>query len=262
MKSVAHLAALVLIAATLVFLSPGTTRAVAPGPEALTARAAEDYEAGLYRRAAEGFAQAAQAGVVNGRLYYNAGNAWLKAGELGRAVLWYERAKRLLPNNPDLAYNLDYARARITDKQPPRPIGWRIADRLSGLVDVSLAIWAALGCNLLFWGVLFVRRTASPGFIHPRAAWSRPVMCIFLAGTLFFVCLSGAWYAERMFADRGVVLPEALAVRSGFGERATELFRLHAGSEVAVLRARDGHLLVRFGKDKMGWVPEDDVGRI
>ena len=43
-------------------------------------------------------------------------------GDLGRAILNYRRAQLLLPGDPDLLSNLEYARSRRADKIPePEP---------------------------------------------------------------------------------------------------------------------------------------------
>ena len=40
--------------------------------------------------------------VYSGRLFYNLGNAYFKAGELGRTVLNYNRAQKLMPYDKDV----------------------------------------------------------------------------------------------------------------------------------------------------------------
>ena len=67
--------------------------------------AVADYRAGAYERAARGFASIADSGVVNAALFYNLANSYLKSGDLGRAILWYERALELSPRDPDLKFN-------------------------------------------------------------------------------------------------------------------------------------------------------------
>ena len=63
--------------------------------------AMEAYKSGDYVTAIAGLEGIAQQGVRNGQLYYNLGNAHLKNDDLGGAILWYERAWQLIPNDPD-----------------------------------------------------------------------------------------------------------------------------------------------------------------
>ncbi|MCA1784850.1 MAG: BatD family protein, partial [Desulfobacteraceae bacterium] len=82
--------------------------------------AVNKYQAGAFAAAAKSFEAIAESGIRNGHLFYNIGNAWFKAGETGHAILWYERANRLIPRDPDLRFNLAYARTLVKDKQETR----------------------------------------------------------------------------------------------------------------------------------------------
>ena len=64
------------------------------------------YRQGDWPGAIRAFDQLAGSGVENGRLFYNLGNAHLKNDDLGRALLWYERALQLIPDDPDLKFQL------------------------------------------------------------------------------------------------------------------------------------------------------------
>src|SRR6476659_1044175 len=66
------------------------------------------YEQGKYGEAASGYGKLAQAGQVSSALYFNLGNALLKSGELGRAILNYRLAQRLAPRDPDIRVNLRF----------------------------------------------------------------------------------------------------------------------------------------------------------
>ena len=75
----------------------------------------------LFRSAAQRFESIVAAGINNGRLEYNLGNCYLQAGDVGRAVLHYRRAQRLIPGDPLLADNLAEARSRcLTSIKPTR----------------------------------------------------------------------------------------------------------------------------------------------
>ncbi|MEN8211983.1 MAG: BatD family protein, partial [Thermodesulfobacteriota bacterium] len=75
--------------------------------------ALKDYKAGNFKQSATKFEAIAQKSIKNPYLYYNIGNAYLKAKDTGHAILWYERAKILAPGDPDLNYNLEYANSLV-----------------------------------------------------------------------------------------------------------------------------------------------------
>ena len=96
-----------------------------PCPAQPTARAfiaaLEAYKQGDFRQAIDQWKSLADSGIANGKLYYNLGNAYLKNNDLGHALLWYERALILMPNDPDLRFNYEYARSLTRDAQEEGP---------------------------------------------------------------------------------------------------------------------------------------------
>src|SRR5688572_19240399 len=58
---------------------------------------------------------------VSAEVYFNLGNSYYKTGNIAGAILNYERAKRLRPSDPDIAYNLRMANLNTIDKIEPLP---------------------------------------------------------------------------------------------------------------------------------------------
>ena len=61
------------------------------------------YQNGQYREAIESYESVLQAGFTSPELYYNLGNAYFKLDERGKAVLYFEKAKKLAPRDADIA---------------------------------------------------------------------------------------------------------------------------------------------------------------
>src|SRR5215468_6877297 len=112
-------------------------------------RANHLYADGRYADAAAEYEHVLESGVASANLYFNLGNAYLKAGDVGRAVLAYERARRLAPGDPDVRANLAFARGEDAGgDESPR---WtRVTFPLAAvwssdtLVAVVAAAWWAL----------------------------------------------------------------------------------------------------------------------
>src|SRR5262249_50947196 len=71
------------------------------------------YEQGKFNEAASAYEKLVQSGQVSAALYFNLGNAFFKAGQVGRAIAEYRRAEQLTPRDPDLRANLQFARKQI-----------------------------------------------------------------------------------------------------------------------------------------------------
>src|SRR5215472_9390436 len=82
---------------------------------------------------------------------YNLANSYARAGKPGFAVLNYERAALLAPDDADISANLEHVRASA--HVPAQPRG-RIT-RVAGAVSPTLAAWVGvLGIALVGTGLL------------------------------------------------------------------------------------------------------------
>jgi tetratricopeptide (TPR) repeat protein len=216
----------------------------------------EKYKAGQYAEAIDRFEAIARSGVVNAQLYYNLGNAYLKNNELGPAILWYERSAALGSRDPDLQFNLGYARSLTKDEAE---------EQASPLVRIFF-FWnyqlgpdtiraAAIGFNGLAWLL------AGAWLLTRRRGLARAALAAALPA-LVFVCTGAFNYITDARFQPAIVLPEQVSVRAGLEESDTELFILHAGARVRVEKELKEHCRIRFSADKMGWVPKDRVGLV
>jgi len=77
------------------------------------------YKTGRFQEAANAYIRLIEEGHENGHLFYNLGNACFQIGELGKAILYYEKASLLIPRDADLSFNLSHARSRTQDAVSP-----------------------------------------------------------------------------------------------------------------------------------------------
>jgi tetratricopeptide (TPR) repeat protein len=214
------------------------------------------YGRGDWPAAIQAFEQLAGKGIDNGRLFYNLGNAYLKNDDLGRALLWYERALKRIPDDPDLRFNHDYALTLTKDEQ---------GERTSPLLHIlffwkyrfspETIRWIALGLNAVLWISLAALALRKKHLL-------RPGIVLIAAATLLFSATAVFNYVEDSRIRHAVILPDEVAVRSGFTDTSTELFVLHAGTRVRVERQSDDYLLIQYTQDKIGWVKKANAGII
>ncbi|NJL58891.1 MAG: hypothetical protein HC887_03790, partial [Desulfobacteraceae bacterium] len=82
----------------------------------------------------------------------NLGNAYLRNNDPGHALLWYERAMRLIPDDPDLKFNYGYAMSLTKDEKEDKDFPlFRILFFWKYLLSQSLTQQIALVLNFLFW---------------------------------------------------------------------------------------------------------------
>ena len=218
--------------------------------------AVEAYQQGDYEAAAADFEDLVQSGVTNPKLYYNLGNVYLKQGDLGRAVLWYEKAAELMPHDPDLRFNLEYARSLTKDKSESDSSSLlRIIFFWRYQLSAATIVMAALVCNLLFWVLAGAYRLT-------RRSVLKSLALAVLVPTLIFLFTAGFNFFASMRSQQAIILPEQVSVRAGLEETSTALFDLHAGARVRIIKHLKEYYQIRYSEDKLGWVKADAVGVI
>jgi tetratricopeptide (TPR) repeat protein len=218
-------------------------------------RANQAYKAGRFQEAIEGYHQLIQSGHGNGHVYYNLGNAHIRSGRLGEAILNYERARLVLPRDGDLDFNLRYARDQIRDVVPQSQSLLSMTFFWLKSLSPGELFWGFAIFNAAFWGILCVR-------IFYRSEWTYYLFII----TLVFWLIAGVSFALKWYQiktdDRAVILQGEVDILAGPDVKDTVLFKLHEGTLVHKERSEDGWSLIRLQDGKRGWVQSEAVQSI
>ena len=95
------------------FIALMTIFAIKGSSTQLLSEADSAYNAGNYRMALTKYMQVLDNEGSSSELYYNIGNANYRVGNIGKAIVNYERALRLDPSNKDAKANLEYVNSTI-----------------------------------------------------------------------------------------------------------------------------------------------------
>ena len=229
------------------------TRAAFADPAATEAflRGNKLYQSGDYAGALSAYEELVNRGLTAPELEYNLGNAALKSGKIGLAVLHYRRALARRPNYESAWINLSYARTLTQDVKseapPSQRQGWTARLRLGpGRAGFLLFAAVTVFCGLAAW-----RRVGSRG-----PAWLSGAQWTVAAVTLLLVAAMVFEWSQLSRRKEGVILAEETEVRTGPTPEQTVSFRLHQGTEVDILRSVPGWIDVRVSPELEGWVPE------
>lgn len=193
------------------------------------------------------------------QVYYNLGNAQFKQGELAQAILAYERALRLDPNNKDAQYNLAFAQSRITDNIPEQDFfisSW-LRKMRNGLSEQTWTVGSIVLFFLALTGLLL--------FLLGRELWLRKTAFHVAWITLLFSVIAGANAASLHQRDtlrneaiitQGIVNAKSAPDRSG-----TDLFTLHEGTKVTIRETIGEWANIRVGNNE-GWIKLQNLERI
>jgi len=216
------------------------------------------YEAGDYPGAEKVYLRIVGGGWTSAPLYYNLGNSCFKQDRLGPAILYYRRARNLAPRDPEINKNLEYAREALRDDITALPPSfWKRARR-------AVAAWLSpgewIGISAALYGLAFLWLLAALLF-RPLRKISPAVLktllpALVIAGALTLIARS--YYR----IPRAIVLAAEVDVRYGPQETDAAAFNLHEGTEVRVVRKRNGWIQIALPDGTSGWLPVDSLGMI
>ena len=75
----------------------------------------ELYNEQKYEQARDIYLKLVQKGINNSKLYFNLGNTYFQLQDYGKARLYYEKAKKLNPNDRDILYNIQFGMVLVKE---------------------------------------------------------------------------------------------------------------------------------------------------
>lgn len=217
------------------------------------------YAQGDYAGAIAAYEQALESGHTSGALYANMGNAYYRLDELGQAIRYYEKARRLIPENPELLHNLTIVRSRID----------------APFSSIPTPIWVS------WWKRYVVRQGALPFFIvglllyivsavliaqriwtGTRNAWHRRSMALTLLGGLLFLIMGFGASLDKKLDQRAVVISDRVALRETPQAEASSEVELNQGVLLDILQTQEAWIEVRLPNGVTGWILASDSAEI
>ncbi len=213
------------------------------------------YKSEDYKAASEKYEQMILLGLESGQLYYNLGNSYFKDGQLGKAMLSYQRAREYIPRDSDLESNSKYVKTFLS-AQPKLQESFLIR-KFKGLFD-----FVTIGeCAFLIVMILFVMAVLHILSLYLK--WERFKLLVF--EVVFFILLVlnvlGIVHKARVHNSTAVVVSDSQA-RFEPREGATVHFDLPQGWTVKVIKNQGGWIKIERFDNKVGWVPQDTLKKV
>ena len=241
--------------------TPAAALTTSSNPDELWQTANTAYNAGNYAQAEECDTRIVEQGLHSAALYYNLANAHFKQDELGKALLYYNRALRLRPNDEDIRHNLEYAEQSTKDSIEKIPEFFLKTWIKSLRGALSCTAWSILSLVMLATALAF-------GLIYmlaQRLSLRKTGFYLMSVSALLFVIATAfAWSERNMLVERSeaIVMNSAVSIKSSPDRSATELFVLHEGTKVTIGEAIDGWAEVRIADGRKGWIEDERIERI
>lgn len=214
------------------------------------------YKDDRYDEAIKLYEEIFNSGLVSGPLYYNLGNSYFQKGALGKAILNYERSRRLMPRDHDLRANYRYALSLVNGRSAEKTLSafrrlygqfldFHSLDEMVLIVFVlGLAIGVSYLLSLYFaWRKSFALRVS--------------VALIFL----FLAYLTGFFNTLEAQRNAAIAIADTAAKFEPRQEAPTH-FDLPQGNQIKVLKKDGTWAKIKRPDGKEGWVPVADIEKI
>ncbi len=217
------------------------------------------YESGKFREAAVSYGSIADEKKGGVAVFYNLANAELRSGNKGKARLWYERALKIDPRDPDVLWNLQVLKNALTDRiEPPLdPLAVKFflkmfaesytTDEAAGVVSGLLAALAIFS----FFGWKIPSIKVFSGFF-------RVLLLFSLSAAVFLFGLKWTQVKDPSV----IVLAKEATARYGPTNKETKAFILHEGARARVVDSTKDWLYVRLDDGNEGWLPKESCETI
>lgn len=200
-------------------------------------------------------------GYESGEVYFNLGNAYFKSGKLQHAILNFERAKKIIPNDDDVNFNLQLANVQLIDKVESIPdlFIYQWFDMLLGLFTLETMIWMIyilfLGTLTAFSIFLFARK-----YEHKRySLMSGMILSFFLVVGIANFLIQSYRESHSAFA---IVMTDVANIKSAPDSNGNDLFVIHRGLKVQLLDSVNKWNKIRLADGKVGWIPQGEIESI
>ena len=212
-----------------------------------------EYENGNYRQAVRDYEELLKKDA-SPELYYNLGNAYYRLDNITSAVLSYERALRLKPNDKDIWHNLEMANDKTIDKITPenRMFFLKWYNSLSMMFGMDGWAWCSIvmiALSLLsFLVYLFAERNS-------MCSMGKYCSVIFILLFIFSLIFAFRQQDRINSRDEAIISAPSTVVKETPNENGKEKFLLHEGTKVKIIDSGMSEWKeIRIADGRTGWI--------
>ncbi len=219
------------------------------------------YNEGSFEQATELYEKVIENGYESAEVYYNLGNAFFKQNKFAAAILYYEKAKKLEPNDEDINFNLNIVNNRIVDKIETVPELFYIQWWNSLIYALTVDQWGML--SAVFFILLLLMALI---FLLTRIIWLKKVSfwfgLLFLISSVSTYALANQKFNSFKKDHEAIVFTPTVTVKSSPTESSIDLFVIHEGTKVELLDNVGDWYEISIANGSVGWIKVNDIRKI
>ncbi len=226
--------------------------------DSLLVKANNYYTKAQYQDAINTYNNILELGYESPEVYYNLGNAYYKEKVIAFAILNYEKAIQLAPNDEDIQYNLDLTNRLVVDKIEVLPVffitGW-----IRNLKSIFTSdLWAIISLVSFIITLVFISI-----FLYSRRIGLKKLS---LGFTFFIVIISTISvifsYQQKqaiLIGNTAIVTSPSVTVKSSPDISGTDLFVVHEGTKVWIEDKISDWNEIKLSDGSIGWLKAENI---
>ena len=214
------------------------------------------YKEGRYDAAITGYNKILEGGRTSGPLQYNLGNSYFKKGNIGKAILSYERAMKFMPRDSDLNFNYKYVQSKTDQYDFPGE-----SNIFNRLIHGYIKFYTVDEMVIILAGIIMVM-----GILFLVSLYARLTETIRVGGLILLTLVLigyglGLVIKAHDETDMAVVMKSA---ESYFEPRtdSTVHFKISEGLKTKILKSEGHWVKIQRLDGKIGWIDRDALEKI
>lgn len=229
--------------------------------ESLFQKGNENYMKGEYQETINIFESIIAKGYEGKSLFYNLGNAYIRVGKIGTAILYYEKAKKLSPSDDDINYNLAFANSKIVDKIETLPEFFIFEWWENTLAMFSVTGWTYVAYFFYFIVLLAIAGYSFAGTLKLQriSFYSGLASLLLLTLTTIFLLVN---LNRELNVRYGVIIESEVVTKFSPDQNSKDAFIVHEGLKVQAEDDLGDWIKIKLIDGKVGWVRKNNLGII
>jgi tetratricopeptide (TPR) repeat protein len=230
-------------------------------PDQLASQAAKAYNSRQYSESIKLYTKIIDGGYESYALYYNLGNAYFRNNDNTEAILFYEKALKLAPNNDDLRHNIEVANSKLIDKveKVPELFYKRWWKEIINLMNIDML--ATINILLLTIALILIGLYIAVynTLIRKISFWTATVLFLFFGIGVIAASQRNHYISEQ---HEAIVFAATVNIKSSPDENSKDIFVLHEGTKVTLMDNISDWQEIRISNGSIGWIKLKDLRKI
>jgi tetratricopeptide (TPR) repeat protein len=219
------------------------------------------YRSGEFDNAIKIYEGLRSVGYEGTSLYFNLANSYYRIGQLGYAILNYERALKLSPSDEDVKHNLAFANLSTIDRIQPLPTFFLFQWWESILSSLTVNGWTYLA---YFFFILLIILIVL--YFFAKTIFQQKLILFSGLGILAIFLIAVSLLIVKINREENiiesVVTEQSITVKTSPDLKSTDAFVIHEGLKVNIEDRIDNWVKIRLADGKVGWINSDSIEKI